>query len=343
MTIKLLWPTRRWQDDNSAELSVAGDDVDCIFGESPAAVTDAQWASCDAIISGGDPLDEQSMAKIANCKIFVTPKVGFDNIDLEKYGRWGIPVCNVPDYGTQDVADHAMGLLLGLMKGIYGYDRRLREDPRGNWRATRQPMALRLSVARLGIVGLGRIGTAMTLRGKAFGMDVSFYDPYRSNGSDLALGIRRADSLEALFAESDIVSIHVPLTAETRNMIDAELLGHAKPGLVLINAARGEVVDIDALYDAILSGRVGGAGLDVLPEEPANSQRPLLAAWLRGDAAVADRVVITPHAAFYTPQSLFDMRTLGIKVALKYLRTGRLDNCVNQAALMEPRAVTLAT
>lgn len=337
MSIKLLWPALRWQDDYEAERSVAGEGVECIFGQDAASVTDEQWQACDGIISTIDPLEEEKMAKIGNCKIFITPKVGFDNIDLEKYGKWGIPVCNVPDYGTQDVADHAMGLLLSLMKGISTYDRRLREDPRAQWRATRQPLALRLSVARLGIVGLGRIGTAMALRCKAFGMDVSFYDPYKPNGTDLALGIRRVDSLEELFETSDIVSLHVPLSEETRNMVNADLLVHARPGLVLINAARGEVVDIDALYDAMLAGRVGGAGLDVLPEEPANEQRPLISAWLRGDEAIADRVIITPHAAFYTPQSLFDMRTRGITVALKYLRTGRLENCVNEDYLKSPR------
>jgi len=189
---------------------------------------------------------------------------------------------------------------------------------------------------------LGRIGTAMTLRCKAFGMDVCFYDPYKSNGSDLALGIRRADSLEELFAESDVVSIHVPLTAETRNMIDAAVLAAAKPGLVLINAARGEVVDIDALYDALKSDRIGGAGLDVLPEEPADPDRPLIAAWASGEEWIADRVIVTPHAAFYTPQSLYDMRTRGITVALKYLRTGRLENCVNQEFLAEARSVPVS-
>jgi len=337
VTINLLWPARRWRDDNSPEVQVAGEGVTCVFGEGADKVTDAQWGACDALISGADPLSAENMGKIDNCRIFITPKVGFDNIDLKKWGECGIPVCNVPDYGTQDVADHAMGLLLGLMKGIQQYNDRLRQDPVGGWRATVQPLALRLSVAKLGIVGLGRIGTAMTLRCKAFGMDVSFYDPYKSNGSDLALGIKRTDSLEELFATSDIVSIHVPLTGETRNMIDASILSHAKPGLVLINAARGEVVDIDAVYDAMKAGRVGGAGLDVLPEEPANENRPLIASWMRGEAGIGDRVIITPHAAFYTPQSLFDMRTRGITVALKYLRTGRLENCVNQAFLTNPR------
>ena len=278
------------------------------------------------------------MARLEKCRIFVTPKVGFDNIDIEKYGRHGIPVCNVPDYGTRDVADHAMGLLLGLIKGINGYDNRLREDPVQNWRPRDNPLAIRLSDARIGLVGLGRIGTAMTLRCRAFGMRVTMYDPFVPNGTELALGIERTDSLEALFASNDIVSLHVPLTPETRNLVDARLLASANRGLVLINASRGEVVDIDALHDAMRSGVIGGAGLDVLPEEPANEGRVLIRAWRQGEKWLRDRLIITPHAAFYTPQSLNDMRTRGITVALKYLRTGRLENCINAPFLVLPVA-----
>ena len=337
MSIKLLWPHTRWPDDHEIERQAAGSEVDCIFVRNPREVTDEQWAMADALISTLDPLAAEDTDKIENCRIFVTPKVGFDNLDLKKYGALGIPLCHVPDYGTQDVADHAMVLLLGLLKGINRYDNRLRQDPKDHWQPMDHPLALRLSVAKIGIVGLGRIGTAMTLRCKAFGMDVTFYDPYKSNGSDLALGIRRSETLEELFAESDIVSLHVPLNKETRDMINADLLSHAKPGLVLINAARGEVVDIDALHDAMKAGKIGGAGLDVLPEEPANLSKPLISAWHEGQEWIRDRLLITPHSAFYTPQSLYDMRTKGITVALKYLNTGRLENCVNDEFLVNPR------
>lgn len=339
MSITLLWPMARWGDNNEPEREAAGSDVNCIFASTPADVSDADWASADALISPPDPLTAQTLDKIPGVKIFVTPKVGFDNIDLELYGRAGIPVCNVPDYGTQDVADHAMGLLLGLIKGINRWDNRLRAEPRAGWKQTDNPLGLRLSVAKIGIVGLGRIGTAMTLRCKAFGMDVCFYDPYVSNGSDLALNIRRVESIERLFAESDIISLHAPLSEETRDMVGADLLSHAKPGLVLINAARGEIVDIDALHDAMKSGQVGGAGLDVLPEEPCNMERRLIQAWHGEEDWIRDRLLITPHSAFYTPQSLLDMRTKGIRVALKYLRGGGLENCVNREYLVTPRPI----
>lgn len=316
------------------EKQVAGKDAEVILLDKPDDVTDEQWADCDGILCGIDPVPADRMHQLQKCRIFVTPKVGFDNIDLKKWGEKGIPVCNVPDYGTQDVADHAMAILLSLMKGTSRYDNRLRRDLKSWQNQLDNPIALRLSQAKLGIVGCGRIGTAMTLRAKAFGMDVCFHDPYLPNGSELALGISRVDTLDELLARSDIVSLHVPLTEETRNLIKADSLKAAKRGLVLINCARGEVVDTDAVYDCLKSGQLGAAGFDVLPIEPASMDSQLVAAWKNEEEWIMDRVVITPHSGFYTPQSLFDMRTKGITVAIKYLTTGRLENCVNEEYLV---------
>jgi len=334
MTIKLLWPATRWLDGHDMEKEVAGEEAEVVLVDTPDNVTEAQWADCDGIVCGLDPVTTDQMHQLQKCRIFVTPKVGFDNIDLEKWGNKGIPVCNVPDYGTQDVADHAMAMLLSLMKGTSRYDNRLRRDLTSWVNQMDNPVALRLSQAKLGIVGCGRIGTAMTLRAKAFGMDVCFHDPYLPNGSELALGISRVDTLEELMARSDILSLHVPLTEETRNLINADTLRSARYGQVLINCARGEVVDTDAVYDCLKSGQLGAAGFDVLPVEPANMDSQMVAAWKNEEDWIMDRVVITPHSGFYTPQSLFDMRTKGITVAIKYLTTGRLENCINQEFLV---------
>ena len=265
------------------------------------------------------------------------PAVGFDDVDVKAWGERGIPVCNTPDYGTREVADHAMALMLTLTKSIAFHDENLRQDPKANWRPALNPFGQRLADCTFGVVGLGRIGTAVALRAKAFDMDVVFYDPYKPSGSELSLGIRRADSLAELLGQCDIVSVHAPLNDETRNLIGAEALAAAKPGMIIVNTARGPVVDIDALFDAMKANTVLAAGLDVLPDEPANVDKPLIAAWLAGEAWLKHRLIVTPHSAFYTPQSLRDIRLLSARTAGRFLRNGRLENCVNEAFLRHRR------
>jgi phosphoglycerate dehydrogenase-like enzyme len=150
------------------------------------------------------------------------------------------------------------------------------------------------------------------------------------------LGVRRVDSLAELMRQSDIVSVHAPLNEETRKLIGRDALAAAKRGMILVNTARGPIVDIDALHDAMKDGTVLAAGLDVLPDEPANLDAPLLAAWHRGDDWLKHRLVITPHSAFFTPESVRDIRAFSARTAARYLRDGRLENCVN-AHLLEHR------
>ena len=260
----------------------------------------------------------------------MTPKVGFDNLDLAAWGALGLPVCNVPDYGTQEVADHAIALMMSLMKGITFHTRELKQDPKGLWRPALNPFGKRLSACVFGVVGLGRIGTAAVLRAKAFGMDVVMYDPYRENGAELALGIRRVHSLEELFGQSDVVSLHLPLGSTTEKLINLEVLSASKPGLVLVNTARGPIIDLDDLYTAMKENMIQACGLDVLPEEPANPDHPLIKAWAADEEWIDHRLLVTPHSAFFTPESVYDMRFKGGEVAIKYLDGKGLDNCVNQ-------------
>ncbi|MEN9807620.1 MAG: hypothetical protein RL756_2140 [Pseudomonadota bacterium] len=329
--IRILWPQVRWPDGCEPEQSLLGPGVEPIFVERFDAVTDEQWRTCDGLVGPQPP--RVYMEKLERCRIYVKPAVGFDEVPLEVWGELGIPVCNTPDYGTREVADHAMALMLTLAKGIAFHDEALRHEPRRHWRPALNPFGQRLADCTMGIVGLGRIGTAVALRAKAFDMDVVFHDPYKPSGSELALGIRRADTLAELMAQCDIVSVHTPLNESTRHLIGVDALAAAKPGLMLINTARGPVVDIDALHDAMQSGTVLTAGLDVLPEEPANTERKLIAAWHRGDEWIRSRLLITPHSAFFTPQSMRDIRSFSGRTAARYLRDGRLENCVNEQFL----------
>jgi lactate dehydrogenase-like 2-hydroxyacid dehydrogenase len=296
-------------------------------------------ATPDAIINcrSRHGLKAPAVAAIGRARIVVQAGVGFNHIDLEACAARGIPVCNTPDYGTMEVADHAIALMLSLQRGITAYHMRLltRDDA---WATLTLPLAAvrRQRGQVFGVVGLGRIGTAAALRAKAFGMRVVFFDPYLPPGTELGLGIERAASLHGLMAVSDVLSIHCPLTAETTRLIDDAALDAAKPGLLLVNTARGPIVDLDAVERALRSGRLVAAGLDVLPVEPLERSHPLIAAWTRQEAWLEGRLIITPHAAFYTPESLRDMRRLSAQAIADFFERGTLRSCVNRH-LLPPR------
>ena len=332
MSIHILFPHHREERDNSVELEAIGDGVTAVFGGGMRNVSDDLWASCDGIVCGQQP-PKDCLAKLEKCRIFVKTAVGFDDVDIEYWSSRNIPVCNVPDYGTREVADHAIALMMTLTKSIAFHDESLRADPIRNWRPALNPYGRRMSDCTFGVVGLGRIGTAAARRAKAFDMDVTFFDPYQPNGIELALGIRRSDTLEDLVGESDIISVHTPLNEETTNLLDAKVFKVTKKGCIVINTARGPIIDIDALYEAMKNGTVLAAGLDVLPEEPAKVDRPLIKAWLEDEDGMKHRLVLTPHSAFFTPESVRDIRAFAARTASRFLRDGRLENCVNSVHL----------
>lgn len=272
-------------------------------------------------------------AAFPNAKIAVRSGVGYDNIDTAGWGARNIPACNVPDYGTTEVADHAIALMLSLTRGTYSYPNELVAGGAANWHFNKAPLIRRHKNATFGIVGLGRIGLAAARRAAAFDMKVIFFDQHLLSGADLSTGYERVHSLTELMGRSDVVSVHAPLSAETRGLLGTEAFAAAKPGLILVNTARGPIVDVSALEAAMRKGTVAGAGLDVLPNEPGDLDHPLLKAWRAGEAWIRDRLIITPHAAFYSPASMVDLRLKSIEVVHAYLAEGRLTNCVNREYL----------
>jgi lactate dehydrogenase-like 2-hydroxyacid dehydrogenase len=302
----------------------------------------ALLAQADAIINcrSRHGVDAAMVAAIGRARLVVTSGVGFNHVDLAACGARGIPVCNTPDYGTTEVADHALALTLALLRGIAAYNQRLltRDDA---WATLTLPLApvRRIAGLTFGLVGLGRIGTAAALRAQAFRMQPMFYDPHLPAGAELSFGFRRARTLAELMAASDVLSIHCPLTPQTRGMIGADALQAAKPGLLLVNTARGPVVDLDALERALRDGRVVAAGLDVLPIEPLDRSHPLLAAWTRQEAWLEGRLIVTPHAAFYTPESLADMRRLSAQAVADFVERNHLRSCVNAEYLRAAPAI----
>lgn len=324
-----------WQYGDDAELERQHyPDVEFIVARSTtdkAAVLDPEICqTVDAVVNYSATLNiEAPQAQFPNVKVAVRSGVGFDNIDTVGWGKVNVPACNVPDYGTTEVADHALALMLAFTRGTSTYAAEHIRDGQAGWSFTKAPLIRRHRKATFGIVGLGRIGLAAARRAAAFDMNVVFYDPKLLSGVDLSTGYQRVHSLTELMAMSDVVSVHAPLNEETRGLLGREAFAAAKPGLIVVNTARGPLVDLDALEAAIRSGTVGGAGLDVLTNEPGDLEHPLMQAWRRGEAWVKDRLIITPHAAFYSPASMIDLRLKSIEVIHAYLTEGRLTNCVN--------------
>ena len=256
-------------------------------------------------------LTAKSINRLERCKVIVRPGVGVDNVDHVTARSRGIPVANVPDYGTEEVADSAIGLTLSLTRGITTLNSLLRDNPTIAWKQTHVEPLPRLRGRGFGIIGLGRIGMATAVRAKALGMDVLFYDPHREDGYDKALGVRRVETLDELLNQSFVVSPHCPLTEETHHIINAETIAKMPAGSYLVNTSRGGVVDTSALPDALASGHLAGAGIDVLVLEPPRPDDPLLKAWRDPAHPAHHRLIVNPHSAFYCAEGMIDMRTKG--------------------------------
>ena len=338
MSYTVLFPDSR-SDPLDIEQEVTGPDAELINARKNQfdAVEQRDWERADAIVVSRIPIDANGIAQVKRARIIVRNGVGFDIIDLEAAGKAGIAVCNVPDYGTTEVADSAIAMMLCFARGTPALDAALRADVKGNWSHLHNVTGMRLRGACFGVVGLGRIGTAAALRAQAFGMRVAFYDPGLPNGAELALGFTRTRTLNDLLGMADVVSVHAPLTKETRAIINASAVAAMKPGAYLINAARGPICDTSALLEGLKSGKLGAVGLDVLPKEPGSADDPLVAAWQTNEPWIKGRVLLNPHAAFYSPDSLVDLRTKAMETAWFYLTEGKLANCVNQEFLREPR------
>jgi D-3-phosphoglycerate dehydrogenase/C-terminal binding protein len=269
-----------------------------------------------------------TIERLTNCKLIVRCGVGYDNVDFAFARTRGIPVANVPDYGTEEVADSAIGLMLALTRGINFHNTFLRPAD-ADWRYHHVAPLYRLRGRTFGILGLGRIGTAAATRAKALGMDVVFYDPYKGDGYDKALGVRRVETLDELLAQAFVLSVHCPLTPDTQHIINAASLEKMLRGSYLINTARGNIVDVTAIPDAIASGRLAGAGIDVLPQEPPPADHPLVVAWRDPKHPAHQRVILNAHNAFYSVEGLRDMRVKGAEACRRALLGQPIRNLVN--------------
>ena len=251
----------------------------------------------DAVIGvvAVQPFTRRVLESLKNCRIIAGIAIGFDKVDLAAATELGIAVTNVPDYCLDEVSGLAIGLMLSLGHKIPQIDRAVRERQinfTGGGNAIKEigyPM-FRMSEQTLGIVGMGKIGTATALKGKGLGMRVIAYDPYVLDGVMESHGVKPVD-FNALLKESDFISLHTPLTAETENMLDDQAFNRMKPTCYFINTARGRCVDEPALIRALEEGLIAGAGIDVTAEEPIKADNPLLK---------MPNVILTGHSAYYS-------------------------------------------
>ncbi|KAJ8686506.1 hypothetical protein QAD02_022300 [Eretmocerus hayati] len=278
-------------------------------------------------------LTKEDLEKFKTLRIIVRIGSGVDNIDVKAAGELGIAVCNVPGYGVEEVADTTLCLILNLYRRTYWLANMVREGKKFTGpeqvREAAQGCA-RIRGDTLGIVGLGRIGSAVALRAKAFGFNVIFYDPYLPDGIEKSLGLTRVYTLQDLLFQSDCVSLHCTLNEHNHHLINEFTIKQMRPGAFLVNTARGGLVDDDALAAALKQGRIRAAALDVHENEPYNvfqgqsSQCPL---------KDAPNLLCTPHAAFYSDASCTELREMAASEIRRAI-VGRipdcLRNCVNK-------------
>jgi D-3-phosphoglycerate dehydrogenase len=290
-----------------------------LFAEAGIELADAQCRTeeqlidaakdCDALLLQYAPVTARVLSALPRLGIVSRYGAGFDTVDTTACARHGVWVANSPDYGVGEVATHALAMALALLRHLAIYDRDVKA---GRWSYLSPGMVRRASDMTVGILGLGRIGKRFAHLARNCFARVIACDPYIIDG-DFPSYVGRVD-LEALFEQSDIVSLHVPLNDETRAMVGDRLIACMRRGSMLVNTARGAVVDVDAVVRALDSGQLDGAALDVLPTEPLTTSHPL---------ARHARALLTPHAAFYSTAAEVELRRKAAMNIVQWAMTGR--------------------
>jgi D-3-phosphoglycerate dehydrogenase len=278
-----------------------------------------------AILTQYAPVTEQVLAGLPGLVAVGRYGVGVDTVDVAAATACGVAVCNVPDYGTEDVSDHAIAHAVGLMRGLPALDRALR-------RGVPQPAAPRplhrFSASTFGVYGLGLIGEATARKARGLGFRVVGTDPRFEPGSVTADGTAVV-SPDELLAQSDLLSLHLPLIPQTRHLVDDAAFARMKRGVKIVNTCRGGVMDTAALVRALDSGAVAAAGLDVFEEEPLATDSPLMR---------FDQVQLSPHAAWYSEESFAELKRRAMENILDVCEGRAVANTVNAAALSANRA-----
>ncbi len=260
----------------------------------------------DALMVTIQPVTADLIAVMERCRLIARVGTGLDAIDLDAATQHGVWVTYVPDYSIDEVSTHSITLLLAQARGLAPL---LRSTRAGKWDSS-GVYVRRLQGQVLGLIGCGRIGLATAAKGRGLGLEVITYDPYAAADTLAAAGVRAVE-LPTLLRESDFISLHTPLTRDNRHIINASALAQMKPSAYLVNTARGPLIDEAALLDAVRSGKIAGAALDVLSVEPPAADSPLLH---------EERILVTPHAAWYSEEAKVDVRRRGAEEVVRVLR-----------------------
>ena len=267
----------------------------------------AQAKDADALIVQYAPITEGVFQALKKLKVIARYGVGVDSIDLDSAARHGVVVANVPDYGVAEVSDHTLTLLLNVLRKVSFLNSQVKN---GIWDVKKAVPLRRLSTLTLGLTGCGRIGAEAARKARAFGFRVLAADPFMDPSLIAQQGIEPVD-FDTLLSQSDAISLHAPLTEDTYHLFNRETFRKIKKGSVLINTARGGLVDQDALAEALENGQLAGAGIDVCEVEPPEKDSPL---------RKFPQVVLTPHAAWYSEEAKTDLKRRAAEEVVRVLR-----------------------
>lgn len=251
------------------------------------------------------------------CELILTLSVGYDCVDVAAATKKKIPVSNTPSYCTDEVANHAMTLVLALARKL---EIIIPHTRNASWEYTYTKPIFNYRDKTFAIIGLGKIGRTIVSKAKGFGMRVIAYDPYIDDDIFTLTGVERKYELDDLLSEADYITIHAPLTPETQHMIDKHAFGLMKKTTIIVNTARGAIIDQDALYDALKRREIAGAGIDVLEKEPPAPDNPLL---------TLDNIIVTPHIAWYSEESFQKDMEHGMDELIRVLNGHRPRCLVN--------------
>lgn len=275
-------------------------------------------------------LTKNIIKKLKNCKAIIRYGVGFDSVDVAQASSQQIKVFNIPDYGVDEVADHALGLILNISRFLSGNDEVMKNAYRQKktlWKYDLNKKQTRLKDLNLGIIGLGRIGTALSQRSKNIFNKISFYDPNIPDGYDKSLNLKKENKLEDIFKKSDIISIHAPSSKKNKFFLKDSYFSKIKKSIIFINTSRGDLVKSQTLSKYFLKGKLSGLGLDVFENEPVKNSEKLTQLWLENKNI--GKIIFTPHVAFYSEQALHEIRFKGVNTLKNYFEKKNVKNCVN--------------